>query len=166
MPRPLPAKRRIFTEVDGAALKVAERRKHSTYPELARGGPQKLLVLGSEIGRRWTRPPGSPRCTEAATRSARLPLQRACNFCLRAARRRPASRWRSPCALRSSGRPIGLPRPSSREKKGSCLASSMAPPAGQQLLQLCLKVSGLDASSRSEKFNGRVRALVSQLVRH
>ena len=25
---------------DGAALKVAERRKHSTYPELARGGPQ------------------------------------------------------------------------------------------------------------------------------
>ena len=40
-------------EVDGAALKVAERRKHSTYPELARGGPQKLLVLGSEIGGRW-----------------------------------------------------------------------------------------------------------------
>ena len=40
-------------EVDGAALKVAERRKHSTYPELARGGPQKLLVLGSEIGGGW-----------------------------------------------------------------------------------------------------------------
>ena len=32
-------------EVDGAALRVAERRKHGTYPELARGGPQKLLVL-------------------------------------------------------------------------------------------------------------------------
>ena len=57
--------------------------------------------------------------------------------------------------------PVHLPG-----RKGSCLASSMAPPAGQQLLQLCLKVSGLDASSRSEKFNGRVRALVSQLVRH
>ena len=40
-------------EVDGAALKVAERRKHSTYPEFARGGPQKLLVLGSEIGGGW-----------------------------------------------------------------------------------------------------------------
>ncbi|CAE7550699.1 unnamed protein product, partial [Symbiodinium microadriaticum] len=37
-------------EVDGAALRVAERRKHCTYSELARGGPQKLLVLGSEIG--------------------------------------------------------------------------------------------------------------------
>ena len=40
-------------EVDGAALRVAELRKHCTYPELARGGPQKLLVLGSEIGGRW-----------------------------------------------------------------------------------------------------------------
>ena len=39
--------------MDGAALRVAERRKHCTYPELARGGPQKLLVLGSEIGGRW-----------------------------------------------------------------------------------------------------------------
>ena len=39
-------------EVDGAMLKVAERRKRSTYPELARG-PQRLLVLGSEIGGRW-----------------------------------------------------------------------------------------------------------------
>ena len=33
-------------------LKVAERRKRSTYPELARG-PQRLVVLGSEIGGRW-----------------------------------------------------------------------------------------------------------------
>ena len=39
-------------EVDEAFLKVAERRKRSTYPELARG-PQRLLVLGSEIGGRW-----------------------------------------------------------------------------------------------------------------
>ena len=37
----------------GAALKVAERRKLCAYPELARGGPQKLLVLGSRIGGRW-----------------------------------------------------------------------------------------------------------------
>ena len=39
--------------VDGAALKVAERRKRTTYPELERGGPQKLVVLGSEVGGRW-----------------------------------------------------------------------------------------------------------------
>ncbi|OLP76058.1 hypothetical protein AK812_SmicGene44057 [Symbiodinium microadriaticum] len=39
--------------VDGAALKVAERRKRATYPELERGGPQKLVVLGSEVGGRW-----------------------------------------------------------------------------------------------------------------
>ena len=39
--------------VDGAALKIAERRKRATYPELERGGPQKLVVLGSEVGGRW-----------------------------------------------------------------------------------------------------------------
>ena len=39
-------------EVDGAMLKAAERRKRSTYPELGRG-PQRLVVLGSEIGGRW-----------------------------------------------------------------------------------------------------------------
>ena len=40
-------------EVDGAVLQVAERRKRCTYPELAKGGPEKLVVLGSEIGSRW-----------------------------------------------------------------------------------------------------------------
>ena len=35
--------------IDGAALRVAERRKHAAYPELA---PQKLAVLGSEVGGR------------------------------------------------------------------------------------------------------------------
>ena len=39
--------------IDGAALRVAERRKHAAYPELARAGPQKLVVLGSEVGGRW-----------------------------------------------------------------------------------------------------------------
>ena len=43
---------RSLAPSDGAVLKVAERRKRSTYPELARG-PQRLLVLGSEIGGRW-----------------------------------------------------------------------------------------------------------------
>ena len=36
--------------VDRAVLKVAQRRTHCTYPELSRGGQQKLLVLGSETG--------------------------------------------------------------------------------------------------------------------
>ena len=34
-------------------LRVAERRKRTTYPELSSRGPQRLLVLGSEIGGRW-----------------------------------------------------------------------------------------------------------------
>ena len=38
-------------ETDGAVLRVAERRKRSTYPELSSGGPQELVVLGSEVGR-------------------------------------------------------------------------------------------------------------------
>ena len=38
---------------DGAMLRVAERRKRAAYPELTSGGPQRLLVLGSEIGGRW-----------------------------------------------------------------------------------------------------------------
>ena len=34
-------------DVDGAALRTAERRKAATYPELQGAGPQKLVVLGS-----------------------------------------------------------------------------------------------------------------------
>ena len=37
-------------DVDGAALRVAERRKRATYPELAAAGPQRLIVLGAEVG--------------------------------------------------------------------------------------------------------------------
>ena len=40
-------------ESDGAALRVAERRKHATYPELSAGGPQRFVVLGVEVGGRW-----------------------------------------------------------------------------------------------------------------
>ena len=35
-------------DTDGAVLRVAERRKRSAYPELCSGGPQELVVLGSE----------------------------------------------------------------------------------------------------------------------
>ena len=38
---------------DGAALQVAERRKQTAYPELTCGGPQRLVVLGAEVGGRW-----------------------------------------------------------------------------------------------------------------
>ena len=38
----------------GAAFQGAERRKRVAYPELSRGGPQKLLVLGREVGGRWS----------------------------------------------------------------------------------------------------------------
>ena len=38
---------------DGAMLRVAERRKRTAYPELRAGGPQRLLVFGSEVGGRW-----------------------------------------------------------------------------------------------------------------
>ena len=40
-------------DVDGAALRTAERRKAATYPELHGAGPQKLVVLGSEVGGRF-----------------------------------------------------------------------------------------------------------------
>ena len=36
-------------DVDGAMLRVAMRRKRAAYPELAQVGPQRLLVLGSEV---------------------------------------------------------------------------------------------------------------------
>ncbi|CAE7909725.1 unnamed protein product, partial [Symbiodinium microadriaticum] len=42
-----------MTPVDGAVLRVAERRKRASYPELVAGGRQRLVVLGSEVGGRW-----------------------------------------------------------------------------------------------------------------
>jgi len=43
----------------GAALRVAERAKARTYPELAQGNRCRLVVLGIEVGGRW-----SPRAVE------------------------------------------------------------------------------------------------------
>ena len=40
---------------DGAALQAARRRKEARYPELLQPGPQRLLVLASEVGGRWHR---------------------------------------------------------------------------------------------------------------
>ena len=39
----------------GVALLAAERRKHATYPELRFGGGQRLCVLATEVGGRWSR---------------------------------------------------------------------------------------------------------------
>ena len=48
--------RRQCADHDGAALQQARRQKENTYPELARprGGRARLVVLGCEIGGRWS----------------------------------------------------------------------------------------------------------------
>ena len=38
---------------DGASLRRRERRKRDAYPELCEPGPQRLVVLGNEVGGRW-----------------------------------------------------------------------------------------------------------------
>ena len=38
---------------DGAAFRMAERRKRAAYPELSMGGAQRLVVLGTEVAGRW-----------------------------------------------------------------------------------------------------------------
>ena len=38
----------------GAETERKLRRKRDAYPELSKGGPQKLVVLGSEVGGRWS----------------------------------------------------------------------------------------------------------------
>ena len=54
---PLPRLTRTGQPVDGAMLRVAERRNRAAYPELAAGGPHTLVVLGSEIGGAGMRKP-------------------------------------------------------------------------------------------------------------
>ena len=46
--------RRDSGRTAGAALRVAERAKARTYPELARGRRCRLVVLGLEVGGRWS----------------------------------------------------------------------------------------------------------------
>ena len=41
------------SHVDGGAVAAAAIRKRRRYPELVAGGPQRLLVLGAELGGRW-----------------------------------------------------------------------------------------------------------------
>ena len=58
---------------DGATLRLAERRKRSTYPELCGPGPQRLLVLGAEVGGRWNSEARSFLRTRVRLRSLRAP---------------------------------------------------------------------------------------------
>ena len=69
---------------DGAALRLAERRKRTTYPELCGPGPQRLLVLGAEAGRRWNSEARSFLRTLVRLRSLRAPA---------AVRRSASSGW-------------------------------------------------------------------------
>ena len=77
---------------DGAMLRVAERRKRAAYPELRSGGPQQLLVLGSQIGGRWN---------EAAQRRdlVRVRAQRAQPALRAAAPSAWTRRWRATLAV-------------------------------------------------------------------
>ena len=53
-PLPLPSSPRC-ANVDGAALDTARRRRETTYPELhGRNGRTRLVVLGAEVGGRWS----------------------------------------------------------------------------------------------------------------
>ena len=57
---------------DGAVLAAARRRKHARYPELLRGGPQRLVVLAAEVGGRW-----GEECQRFVRQLLRLRVQRA-----------------------------------------------------------------------------------------
>ena len=69
---------------DGAALRSAKRRKRTTYPERCGTGPQRLLVLGAEVGGRWNSAARSFQRTLMRPRSLRAPA---------AVRRSIASGW-------------------------------------------------------------------------
>ena len=56
----------------GVALDAARRRKVARYPELTRGGPQRLVVLAAEVGGRW-----NDECHQFLRLLLRLRVQRA-----------------------------------------------------------------------------------------
>ena len=100
------------SEEDGAALRVAERRKRATYPELLAQGPQWLLVLGSEVGGLGARAgpcalsqlAGPPRCAPASSARVAAALVGAAFRC------GAAGRWVHGLGPRMAGSASG-PRP-------------------------------------------------------
>ena len=64
---------------DGAALMAARRRKEKRYPEVARGDRARLIVLGCEVGGRWSEEAWQLLGTLAASKCSTAPrlLQKA-----------------------------------------------------------------------------------------
>ena len=58
-------------DTDGAAFRVAERRKHAVDPELCQRGPQELVVLGKAAGI-----PKPNACSESGRKEPRRPCTR------------------------------------------------------------------------------------------
>ena len=118
---------------DGAALRVAERRKNAAYPEL-NSGPQQLVVLGSEVGGRWN---GPVRTSWSETSSVSEP-----------------SELRQPCEapLRRHGPGVGGPCWPCR-----CNTLSRARPSGQLGPRLSTR-----ANSRPQSWNACSTLLTQQ----
>ena len=74
--------------VPGADAVAARRRKVARYPELTRGGPQRLVVLAAEVGGRW-----SDECPQFLRTLLRLRVQRAPPPLRAAAAQGWARRW-------------------------------------------------------------------------
>ena len=80
---------------EGVALVAARRRKVARYPDLTRGGPQRLVVLAAEVGGRWRE-----KCQQFLRTLLRLRVQRGPPPLRAAAAQGWARRWwsRLPCS--------------------------------------------------------------------
>ena len=103
---------------DGVALEAARRRKERTYPELtSRGGRARLVVLGVEVGGRWS--------SETRSFLSKLAHDRACSerFLMR---KRVEQAWRLrwgsllSCAAARAVAMSLLDLPGSRGSDGTC----------------------------------------------
>ena len=145
-------------EVDGAALRAAERRKPATYPELAEG-PQRLVLLGAEIGGRWNgghlglaRGPAQP--VPAGHRPQSVEQQ------CRDGRANGQACYQSPCNKQWRGRRLAahgqLPRPQARLMPGrlsACSTMKMFSVKMRQTFTNRSKVGGRRAGKRNEPRN-------------
>ena len=73
---------------NGLRLRAARRRKEMTYPELAAGGQGRLVLLGCEVGGRW-----SPEALRLLARLAKERCRQAPRLLQRAARQAWHRRW-------------------------------------------------------------------------
>ena len=64
-----------WSDIDGAVLEVARRRKEATYPELSgENGRARLVVLAAEVGRRWNNETAQFVAALANARAQEVPL--------------------------------------------------------------------------------------------